>query len=88
MARNIWETQRLLLRPMPPADTQAPYAWLSDPDAKRFRIYSLYTCLADAQAWPATLRDEPGYTFGMETFMNWSGLNRSVQMRRRGCRML
>ena len=66
MNAHVFETERLLLRPLTVEDAEAAFVWLSDPEVNRFMPYALYTEVEAARAWLATL-DElvDNYVFGI-----------------------
>ena len=55
MNTYVFETERLLLRPLTVDDAEAAFVWLSDPEVNRFMPYSLYTDVSTARKWLATL---------------------------------
>lgn len=44
-------TERLLLRPMTPADAPACFLWCADPEVNRFMTYPLYADVAEVREW-------------------------------------
>ena len=67
MHRYVWETDRLILRPLVVNDAEAAFVWLSDPQVNRFMPYTLYTEVEPARQWIASLDGlVDNYIFGIE----------------------
>ena len=58
-------TERLLLRPLTPEDTDAVFAWCSDPKVNRFMVYPLYRDPEAVTRWLKQLAGQPGLVFGL-----------------------
>ncbi len=61
------ETERLLIRPVVPADAEAIYRWTSDPEVTRYMIYTTHPNVESTRAWLAgrDLSDENSYDLGI-----------------------
>lgn len=56
MNREI-ETNRLLLRPLVPADAEDVFEWVSDPIVNKYLPYSLYHEVREVNAWISSLEE-------------------------------
>lgn len=65
MHHYILETERLILRPLTVADSDAVFQWVSDENVARYMVYNTYTCTEEVIDWLTSLQ-EPGqdYHFG------------------------
>lgn len=61
------ETERLLIRPVVPADAEAIYRWTSDPEVTRYMLYTTHPNVESTRAWLAgrNLSDENSYDLGI-----------------------
>ena len=53
----IFESDRLILRALSPADAQAAFVWLSDPVVNRYLRYPLYQRVEQAKKWLDSVSD-------------------------------
>ena len=65
------ETERLILRPLTVADTEAVFVWTSDPVVNRYMSYPLHTDIETTRQWLHSVEQdtevqaaEENYTFG------------------------
>lgn len=65
MHHYILETERLILRPLTVADSDAVFQWVSDENVARYMVYNTYTCTEEVIDWLTSLQ-KPGqdYHFG------------------------
>lgn len=65
MHNYILETQRLILRPLTVADSDAVFQWVSDEHVARYMVYNTYTCLNEVIDWLTSLqKPSEEYHFG------------------------
>ena len=57
----VWETNRLILRPLTTEDAEAAFVWLSDPEVNRYMPYPIYTEVEAARQWIASTHGQDDY---------------------------
>lgn len=65
MNEPILTTERLMLRPLTPEDTDAVFSWCANPQVNRFMVYPLYRDREAVARWLEQLAGQPGLVFGI-----------------------